>query len=95
MWLVAPKKGPRTQTNVSVTTSATLLNTGKPSRKSVTFQNTGSETVYVGPSTVTNSGANRGFALFAGTSFTDTASDGDWYAISTSTTNIVHVIEVV
>jgi len=94
MWLVTSRKGPRTETNYTVGTSALLIAAANRNRKSITIQNQGGETVFLGNAGVTNSGSDIGFALFTGTSFTDNASDDPWYAVSASTNNVLHVIEV-
>ncbi len=93
--LIVPRKGKPLHTNVSAGASqAVQLVAANRERKTAVFQNTGAETVYIGASTVSNVGANRGYALFAGVTFVDNATDTDWWAISTSTTNVIHVIEV-
>ncbi len=89
------KKGPRTHTNVVVGSgSATQLTTPSSNRKSVTFQNLGSVTVYLGKSDVAASSTTQGYALFAGASLCDTDSNDEWYGITASSTASVHVIEV-
>jgi hypothetical protein len=93
--IIDMRKGGRTQTNVTVAADQPYLLIGAAStRKSVVFQNQGSVTVFIGPSTVAISGATRGYALFAGASFTDDASDQDWWGIAASTSAIVNVIQV-
>ena len=72
--LVVPRKGARAHTSLAIPTAVTLLVQANPNRKSITFQNQGSDTVFLGASTVTSGGATRGYALFAGASFTDNAS---------------------
>lgn len=58
------------------------------------FQNQGADTVFLGGSNVTTSGAQRGYALFSGTTFTDDATDKPWFAIAATGTVIVHIEEV-
>ena len=61
----------------------------------MTIQNQGGGTVFLGiDDTVTDSGATRGYALFTGQTFTDDATNGAWWAISTSGSNIVNLMEV-
>lgn len=91
---VSSVKGNRTHTNVTVTTTAALLVAANGNRKSVTIQNQGSVTVYLGKEDVTTTGATRGFALLADHTFTDNASNGLWWAVAASSTAVVHVIEV-
>lgn len=91
--LVVPNKGPRTHTNISVSSSPVLLVGANKNRKSVIFENQGSSVVYLGKEGVATSGTDRGYALFVGSTFTDNASDGAWYAVAGSE-GLVHVIEV-
>lgn len=91
---VSPTKGKRTHTNVTATTAAGVLVAANGNRKTVTFQNKGAVTVFLGKSDVATSGSAGGYALFAGASFTDNASTEAWYAIAASSTTVVHVIEV-
>ena len=91
--VVSPLKGLRVETNVTVGGSPTLLAKQNGNRKSITFQNQGGSTVFIGYANVAASGANTGYALFTGTTFTDNASDGEWWGI-TSGSMLVHVIEV-
>lgn len=92
--LVVPRKGVRINSNVSVGTSATQLAFQNKNRKTISLQNNGAVTVFIGDSTVANTGAARGYSLFAGATFTDNASDGEWWAIGASGTSIVNVLEV-
>jgi hypothetical protein len=92
--LVSPKLGTRRQAVVTVTTTAVQLAAANPNRKSVIFQNQGSTTAFIGPATVTASGATQGFALAGGASFTDNASGEPWYAIAASGSAPVLAIEV-
>lgn len=95
MDIVTPRKGKRTGTNISVgSSSAVQIAQNNNSRKSLIIQNQGSQTVYIGDSTVTNSGATRGYALFSGNTFTDNASDEEWWAVGASSTNNLYVLEV-
>jgi hypothetical protein len=91
---IVPRKGARNLTNVVVSGSAVRLALANPNRKSITFQNQGSATVFLGGPTVTASGGASGYALFAGTTFCDNATDGEWWAISGGTANNVNVMEV-
>lgn len=91
--LIVPRKGSRIHTNVTVNGSPILILSANRHRKTAIIQNQGSGTVFLGPLGVATSGASRGFALFAGATFTDNGSDQDWYAIG-SGTDIVHVCEV-
>lgn len=92
--LTVARKGKRTHTNVTIPNTQAAIVVDNVNRKSLIIQNQGSETVFLGKQGVAISGANRGYALAAGTSFTDDASDEAWWAISTSTNNILHVVEV-
>lgn len=94
MELVAPRKGARSESNVTVGTAAVLLVSYNVNRKSVMFQNNGTAVVYLGPANVTASGATAGYALAAGVTFTDNASDREWWAISGTAGQTVHVIDV-
>jgi len=98
---ITPRKGTPTATNVTVGASEPILLVEaagligpEASRKSVMFQNQGAVTVFIGGEAVATSGANRGYALFAGASFTDNSTATAWYGIAASSTAIVHVIEV-
>ena len=52
---------------VSVTTSATAIpTTALPGRQSILIHNDGAATVYIGTSTVTTTGATKGYPLAAG-----------------------------
>lgn len=53
-------------------------------RQLLTIYNDGNNTIYVGPATVTNSGANRGFPLERNESLTVSASDTAVFIISAS-----------
>lgn len=89
------QKGHRTTTNVTVQSSgATQLLSAAPHRKSAMLQNQGSVTVFIGGGDVAISGPSRGYALFAGASFTDDATADEWWAIAASSTAIVNVMEV-
>jgi hypothetical protein len=92
--LVAPRKGHRTHTSISVSGAAVLLAAANPNRKSISFQNQGSGTVYLGPASVTTSGATTGYALAAGLTFTDNASAEEWWGIA-SAASPVNIIDVV
>jgi hypothetical protein len=93
--VVELRKGLRTQTAPSVTSgAATQIAAKNPSRKSITIQNQGSVTIFLGASNVSATGATTGYALFAGLTLTDTASTDEWWAISASTTTTLSVIEV-
>jgi hypothetical protein len=87
-------KGRRTHTNITVDTNAAALLVDNPNRKSLILQNQGSVTVFLGKLGVSQTGATRGYAMAAGTSFTDDASFEAWYAIAASGSAIVHIIEV-
>jgi len=90
-----PRKGTAVRTNVTVESSGSgVLVSGNPNRKSIIFQNQGSVTVFLGGLDVAVSGASRGYALFAGASFTDDATDKEWWGIAASSTAIVHILEV-
>lgn len=93
--VVTPRKGVRTHSNYSVDSSFIVkLAAVNTNRKTITFQNQGSVTVFIGDATVANTGGTTGYALFSGQTFTDNASDGEWWAIAASSTANVHVIEV-
>lgn len=92
--LTVSRKGTATRTNVTVTTSSAELVAPNNNRKSVMFQNQGSVTVFLGGSGVTTTGAGRGYALFASSTFTDDATDKEWWAVAASDTAIVHIEEV-
>ena len=55
--------------SVSVTSTAALVLTVTPGQ-TVVLQNTGSNAIFLGGSTVTSSGANIGYSLAAGASLT-------------------------
>lgn len=92
--LVSALKGKRYHSNVTATGSAVLVSAANENRKSITIQNQGSDTVFIGPSTVATGGSRRGFALFTGTSFTDNGSADEWWAISSGTSDILHIVEI-
>ncbi len=99
--MITPRKGTPVASNVTVGASDPILlipDSGyigpDAARKSVMFQNQGSVTVFIGGEAVSTTGANRGYALFAGASFTDNSSNAAWYAIAASSTAVVHIIEV-
>lgn len=104
--LVVPKKGVPIQSSVTVGSSTPILLTtvsdsgGVPgvnkNRKSVVFQNQGAVTVFLGFNNpnVAISGTNTGYALFAGQTYTDNATDQPVYALAASSTAIVNVTEV-
>ncbi len=96
MWpfsLVTPRKGIPTRTNTTVSALIQLAEANQ-NRKSILFQNQGAVTVFLGGPAVAISGANRGYALFAGATFVDNATDTEWWAIPASGSPIVHVEEV-
>lgn len=92
--IVTPRKGARRASVVTAGSGPALLAAADRNRKSLTMQNQGSVTVYLGGPAVASSGADRGYALFAGATLTDNASDDAWYALAASDTAIVHVIAV-
>lgn len=92
--LVSPLKGTRYHSNVTATGTATQLVAANLNRKSVTFQNQGSNTVFLAKATVTTGGTTRGYALFTGTSFTDNGSADEWFGVTAGTSEIVHVVEI-
>lgn len=93
--LVSPLKGVPVHSNVSVDDSAAVkIVSANRNRKSLVIQNTGGQTVYIGDSSVTNSDEGRGYAVFAGTTFVDNATDTEWWAVAASSTNVLHVIEI-
>ncbi len=88
-------KGIGVPSNVTVGTSPVMLVQANVNRNSLTIQNQGSTTVFLGvDDTVSDSGATRGYALFAGQTFTDDATAGSWWAMCTSGSNIVNLLEV-
>lgn len=92
---VTSRKGSPTRTNVTVQSSGSgLVVAANGNRKSLLFQNQGSVTIFLGGPDVAISGASRGYALFAGASFTDDATATEWWAIAASSTAILHVEEV-
>jgi hypothetical protein len=92
--LVVPRKGNRAHTNVTAGSVIAQLASYNKNRKSITFQNQGAATVFIGDATVTATGSTTGYSLFAGTTFTDNASDGAWYVIMASGNANINVIEV-
>lgn len=92
--LTVPVKGTPVRTNVSVGTEAIRLSAVGGNRKSILFQNQGSGTVHLGGPDVAVNGDTRGYALFAGASFVDNSTTGEWWGVSEGGTNIVHVIAV-
>ena len=93
MFLICPRKGTRTHTNYTAGGAAVQIALSNRNRKSIVIQNQGSGVVYVGGANVATSGATRGYAIFAGLTFTDNASDGEWWVIA-GASQVVHVIEV-
>lgn len=91
--IIVSRKGTQTPSNYTITTAAAMVAAKNGNRKSITFQNQGSGTIYLGTDVVTSSGPNRGYALFAGATFTDNATDGEWWAVGTGS-DVLHVIEV-
>lgn len=83
---------------VTVTTTATLLVPNRLGRLGVIVQNTGADTVYIGPADVTASGARKGYTLAGGLApaaeFIDTKTAGPLYAIAASGSNEVFVDEI-
>lgn len=94
MNVVTPRKGTRAHSIFTATATPQRMVEGRPQRRTITFQNQGSATVYIGDQTVTASGSTRGYALFAGASFTDNASDGEWWVVASTSTQAVHIIDV-
>jgi hypothetical protein len=96
MWgMTEVRKGTRTVTSVSVGTgSAVQLAKLNTNRKSLLVQNQGAQNIFIGPSTVTISGPTTGYLVAAGTTFTDNASADELWALSSSGTQIVSVVEV-
>jgi hypothetical protein len=93
--LVIPAKGTRVTTNVNVSGgSPTLLVAANPNRKTLVIQNQGSVTVFLGDANVGTTGADTGFALFAGTAFVDNASTTAWYAVPASSNANINLLEV-
>lgn len=92
--LITPRKGTRVHSIVTTTTTPQRIAVARSQRRTITLQNQGSATVYIGDQTVTASGSTRGYALFAGASFTDNASDGEWWAVASTSTQAVHIIDV-
>jgi hypothetical protein len=80
--LITPRKGHRIQTNVTVGGTAVKLADANKNRKSITLQNKGGGTCYLGGPDVTTSGPTQGYALFTGATLVDNASDEEWWAIS-------------
>lgn len=94
MSLTVSQKGYRVHTNITVGESAGAIVAENGNRKSLIIQNQGSVTVFIGPFGVDTSGSARGYALVAGASFTDDASRQEWWAIASSSTAILHIVEV-
>ena len=95
--LVTPRKGKPTVTNTNVGSSVVVqIAAVNPSRKSITIQNQGAVTVFIGfgNPNVATSGANTGYALFTGTTVTDDATDQAIYALAASSTALLNVTEV-
>jgi hypothetical protein len=92
---VVPLKGMPIHTNFVVGTSLLQLTQVNPNRKTLIIQNQGAGVVYIGSATISNGGATIGYALAAGATFTDNATNTDWWVISaTGGSNAIHVIEV-
>lgn len=91
MYLDSVRKGTAVASQVTASTSASVLLAANANRVSAIFYNNGSVTVYIGGSGVTSS---NGFPIPAGQSFTDDASNGVWYVVSASSTASIGVIEV-
>lgn len=92
--VVAPLKGIPTFTNYTVGTAIVQLTKVNTQRKSLVIQNNGGGTVYLGSSTVAASGANSGYQLAAGATFTDNSTNTDWWSISATGSNVLLVMEV-
>lgn len=93
--VTVPRKGIPKHSNVSVGAStAVQISSANAERKVLVIQNTGSNSILIGDSTVAATGASAGFVLAAGLSFYDEWSNTEWWAISSTGTNIVHAIDV-
>ena len=95
--LVTPRKGMPTTTNYNVGASTPVqIAKANTNRKSITIQNQGAVTVFIGFNNpnVSSSGANTGYALFTGTTVTDTITDQAIYALAASSTAVLNVTEV-
>ena len=87
------RKGNKMITAVSVGTSAVLLSAAKD-RREITFENNGTQTLYLGEtSTITSTTGT--ITLPAGATYTDYGSKDDWYGVTASSTTDTRVIEVV
>ena len=87
-----PAKGSRTHSVATPTTSAVSVLAANSSRKSATIQNAGTVDVYLGKdNTLTTS---TGIKLAAGDSLQDKNSTEAWWAITSSGTGDLRIIEV-
>lgn len=94
---VSPLKGIPTNSQYSVGSSTPILVApANTSRKSITYQNQGAVTIFLGFNNpnVTGSGSNLGYALFAGTTFTDNATNTSTYALAASSSAALYVMDV-
>ena len=89
--VVSSRLGTKTITNFTGPTTATNV---APSggRMSVTIFNNGAQTLFLGPTNAVTT--STGYPVLVGTSFTDSVSSDDWWAIPASGTLDVRVITV-
>ena len=86
-----------TQKSITVTTTATELFTGgsrNAARQVVRIYNDGNSVIYIGPSGVTASGANKGEALQKNQSITYSLGNVALFAITASSSSVVIVTEL-
>lgn len=82
---------------VAVTTTAIELKVGgtrNPLRQSILLQNDGSATIYLGPATVTSSGANKGHPLLKDQAMSFPIGNVAYFAITASGSSNVIVTEL-
>ena len=86
-----------TQKSITVTTTATELFTGvsrNTARQVIRIYNDGSRSVFIGPTGVTSSGANKGEELPKQASMTMSLGDVGLFAITNSSTCVLIVTEL-
>lgn len=81
------------QSTVNVLTTATKLFDALSTRQAFTLYNVGPDTAYLGNSSVDKTGAQTGLFLPTGRSFRTDRSVAAWYAISTSVSTSINVLE--
>jgi hypothetical protein len=96
MALTSPQLGSRRLTVVAVGATAVKIAAAHANRKGpVLIQNQGSSPVFLGPATVAAAGANVGYSLAAGATYTDVPSGDELWGITASGTCTVVLVEAI